>query len=384
MLIEKKLIEILPENPGTTFDFKGIYVDAAGVSHNVTVFDTSYFMLNAVQLCRSRRLFVDETNPSTYLATLFASWKASRENLYLKQAYAYTLKYNPIENYSSVETMIDDETVHAKGASSKTEYNNSDTDELTPFTKETTETTPYTKETTETHPYTKETTETHPYTKETTETHPYTKETTETHPYTMETTETTPYNSETTTTTGISSGGTTPPNNKTTNSRMAFNSNTFVSTDKTETETNTQNQLVKDGTEKVEFSKTGTEKVEFSKTGTEKVEFSKTGTEKVEFSKTGTEKVEFSKTGTEKTEITKDGTEKREITHDGYVETTTDGSDTDTRNYTLKKSGNIGIQTAAEMLQREFDGLKQDLAFRAFSEFIDRYTYYMESLEGWW
>ena len=354
MLIEKKLIEILPENPGTTFDFKGIYVDAAGVSHNVTVFDTSYFMLNAVQLCRSRRLFVDETNPSTYLATLFASWKASRENLYLKQAYAYTLKYNPIENYSSVETMIDDETVHAKGASSKTEYNNSDTDELTPFTKETTETTPYTKETTETHPYT------------------------------METTETTPYNSETTTTTGISSGGTTPPNNKTTNSRMAFNSNTFVSTDKTETETNTQNQLVKDGTEKVEFSKTGTEKVEFSKTGTEKVEFSKTGTEKVEFSKTGTEKVEFSKTGTEKTEITKDGTEKREITHDGYVETTTDGSDTDTRNYTLKKSGNIGIQTAAEMLQREFDGLKQDLAFRAFSEFIDRYTYYMESLEGWW
>ena len=351
MLIEKKLIEILPEIPGTSFDFKGVYTDAAGVSHNVTVFDTDYFIRNTLQLARSRRIFVDKDAPTTYLINLFAAWKNSRAELFLKQAYAYTLKYNPIENYSSVEELIDDVTEHAKGASSKTEYNNSDTDELTPFTKETTETTPYTKETTETTPYTKETTETTPYTKETTET--------------------TPYNSETTTKESSTSG---VPANKTTNSRSAFNSGTFVNTDKSETEINEQTQLIKDGTEKVEFSKTGTEKVEFSKTGTEKVEISKTGTEKVEFSKTGTEKVELTKTGTEK----------REISHDGYVETTTDGTDTDTRNYTLKKAGNIGVLTPAEMLQKEFDGLKQDLAFRAFSEFIDRYTYYTESIEGWW
>jgi hypothetical protein len=36
--------------------------------------------------------------------------------------------------------------------------------------------------------------------------------------------------------------------------------------------------------------------------------------------------------------------------------------------------------TPAEMLQKEFDGLIQDLAKRAMDEFIDRYTYYSEEV----
>lgn len=292
-----KLYEPIPDVPGTNFDFKGTYTDGAGDTHNVTVFTTDYFVKNIVQLFRDRIITLPEENTEAAFKALFDTWMASRSELYFKQAYAYTLKYNPIENYSSVEQMIDDETVHEKGASYKDDFHNTDTDTLTPFTKETTETTPYTKETTET----------------------------------------TPYTSETTTTTGINAA----PANKTTNSRMAFNSNAWVNTEKAEQETAQQEQIIKAGTEKTEFSKTGTEKVELTKTGTEE----------------------------------------HEIKHTGYIDHTTDGSDTDTRNYTLTKKGNIGVMTPAEMLKKEFDGLMQDLAWRALTEFIDRYTYYCMPVE---
>ena len=57
------------------------------------------------------------------------------------------------------------------------------------------------------------------------------------------------------------------------------------------------------------------------------------------------------------------------------------GTDTDTHSYTLTKSGNIGVLTSSEMLEREYNGLKQDLAFRALTEFIDRYTWYSVAVE---
>ena len=317
-LKEFKIPEVIPESYGNMFDFKGTYTDAAGVSHNVTVFDTQYFIDHVLLYHYNRKISLPQDNPEAVFHELFTTWLNSRKDLYFKQAYAYQLKYNPIENYSSMEQMIDDTTEHEKGASHKVDYHNTDTDTLTPFTKITDETTPYTKEETTTTPYTKVTNETTPYTK------------------------------EETTTTGATSG---VPSSSTTNSRMAFNSNSFVDTDKSETDTNS------------------------------KTEFKKTGTEKLETSWTGTEKIELRKTGTEKTERTYTGTEEHEIEHTGYVETTTDGTDTDTRNYTLKKSGNIGVMTPAEMLQKEFDGLKQDLALRALEEFIDRYTFYSISVE---
>lgn len=315
------LLEILPEGPYTgEFDFKGVYTDAAGVEHNVEVFNNDYFIEHCAYLYGSRLI----TLPSNLIAAramfeeLFTQWKNSRKDLFFKQAYAYQLKYNPIENYSSTEQLIDDTTEHEKGASHKVDYHNKDADTLTPFTKITDETTPYTKEETTTTPYTKVTNETTPYTK------------------------------EETTTTGATSG---VPSSSTTNSRMAFNSNSFVGTDKSETDTNS------------------------------KTEFKKTGTEKTDTTWTGTEKIELKKTGTEKLERTYTGTEKHEIEHTGYVETTTDGSDTDTRNYTLTKKGNIGTMTASQMLQSEYDGLIQDLARRALEEFIDRYTFYSVSVD---
>lgn len=315
------ITEALPDNPGHNFDFTGNYTDAHGTVHSVEVFDTTYFVQNIIQLFRSRKITLPEEDPATALKALFDSWKAARSELYFKQAYAYTLRYNPIENYSSVERMSDDITRHEKGSGQRTEFDNyKDSTEITPFIKETTTETPYNKVTEETHPYTKETTETHPYT------------------------------AETTTQTGLD-GQNPPPANDSKSSIMAFNSNAWVDTAKTESNVNT------------------------------KTNFTRTGTEKVESTKDGTEKVETTWTGNKKLELEKEGKEKHETTKTGTMDIVGHGTDTDAHSYTLTKSGNIGTLTASEMLEREYNGLKQDLAFRALSEFIDRYTWYSAAVE---
>lgn len=295
------ITEALPDNPGHDYDFTGNYTDAHGTVHSVQVFDTTYFVQNIIQLFRTRKITLPEEDPATALKALFDSWKASRSELYLKQAYAYTLRYNPIENYSSVEQMSDDITKHEKGSGQRTEFDDyKDSTEITPFTKETTTETPYSKVTEETHPYT----------------------------------------AETTTQTGLD-GQNPPPANDSKSSIMAFNSNSWVDTAKTESNVNT----------KTNFTRTGTEKVETTWDGTKKLELEKAGKEKHETTKTGTMDI---------------------VGH---------GVDTDTHQYTLTKSGNIGVLTASEMLEREYNGLKQDLAFRALTEFIDRYTWYSVAVE---
>lgn len=335
-LIEKKIVEAIPANPGTSFDFKGVYVDPEGDSHNVTVFDTEYFTTNVIQLYRNRRMVIDKDQEG-YLANLFRIWKSSRENLYLKQAYAYTLKYNPINNYDMLEVMTDDTTTHEKGASFKDDYHNTDTNTLTPFTKEKVEVTPYEVKV---------------------ETTPY-DEKVETTPY-EPTVETTPYTKETTTTTENASGS---PAASATNSIKAFNSGAWTETSKTD---NTINN-------KQEYQKTGTEKVETTYNGTkETVETTHNNTkETVETSYNNTKEI---------TEKTYTGTQSNTINHTGYIEHTTDGTDTDTRNYQLTRVGNIGVQTVSDMLSKEYENLMQDLAHRALFEFIDRYTWYSEEV----
>lgn len=268
-LTEKKLHELIPEIPGTSFDFKGNYTDLHGATIAVTVFDTSYFITNLIQLCANRRVMVDEDNAVNYFISLFQSWRESRKELYFAQAYAYTLKYNPIENYSSVENMSNDITTHEHG------YNR-------------------------------------------------------TRSYTDYTEKDEYHNSDTTTDTDTII---TSPSDTSTESKMAFNSSAFAD----DTKTTKGGNIIEQHNPTEEGEDPGNIKTD----------------------------------------------------HTGYVDHTTTGSykdqdagtDTDRHQYTLTKSGNIGIQTASEMLQKSYDGLRQDLAFRAFSEFIDRYTYY---IEGWW
>lgn len=351
-LIEKYVVDCLPETITTQFDFKGTYTDAAGDTHALTIFDTSYFLMHLYQLHASRKIMVEKDNESTHLVNLFGIWKNSRADLFLKQAYAYTLKYNPIENYSSIETLTNDITTHEKGASFKDDYHNTDTATTTPYDLEKIETTPY-ETRVETTPYETKV-----------ETTPY-DEKVEITPYDT-TVETTPYTDETKTTT--------PTNDTTTTSVKGFNSSNWSESEKVERSGSVEEKLEKSGTEKVEtYHNNTTETRETTHNNT---------TETVETTHNNTtETVETTYNNTKETiEKTYQGTHEIANAHTGYIEHTTDGTDTDTRNYTLTKSGNIGTMTPAEMLQKEFNGLMQDLAFRAFSEFIDRFTYYAEGV----
>lgn len=250
----------------------GVYVDQEGQSHNLTVFSNDYFRHNCLVSFRSWKITLWD-DPEDAFPALFASWWASRKDLYLKQAYAYTLKYNPVENYASHEVMTNDVTETEHGHQIETtpaDYK----DETTYPTERKRETTPF------------------------------------------DTSETT-----------------TPNNDTSTHSTKGFNSDSFVETDKD----------VRTGSVTVATTHPGVTKETVSETVTGK-------------------------------ETTAHTSQSHEI-----VANT--GTDTVTRNYTLDRTGNIGVQTAAEMLQHEYDGLKQDLAKRALYEFITRYCYQAEALD---
>lgn len=285
----------------------GVFVDKAGDSHNLTVFDNTYFKHNCLISFRSWKITLwDE--PETAFPALFASWWGSRKDLYLKQAYAYTLKYNPIENYASHEVMTDDQTV--------TEYDST----LEHGYDSTLERTPAASQVDTTHP----------------------TMTVETEYPDERKTETTPYNTLEVTT---------PHGEATTHSTKGFNSTNFVEVDKDERSGYTEKETTHPTVNKETVSETVT------------------GTEEVTTSFTGTDRVETTFTNHEITD------------HDGSDTDTHSGSDTTTRNYTLDKTGNIGVQTASQMLAMEFEGLKQDLARRALTEFITRYCFLAEALE---
>lgn len=261
----------------------GIYTDQEGVSHNLTIFNNDYFRHNCLVSFRSWRVTLWDVPENAFLA-LFNSWWNSRKDLYLKQAYAYTLKYNPIENYSSHEVMTDDTTETEYGHTIDHRYNSS------------VETTPPGVTVETTHP--------------------------------TETVEKTPYGDTVITT----------PADTTTHSTKGFNSTNFVETEKDVNGGQITETTTHQGQESVTTTFTGTDEVETSYT---------------------------------------QGSEN----HTGYDTDEHDGNDVTTRNYTLDKTGNIGVQTAAEMLQREYDGLKQDLAKRALYEFITRYCFQAEALD---
>lgn len=149
-----QVLEDLADN-SVTVKADGTYTDAAGTSHSLTVFDWNYFKRNVLVNYRGRFITLwDE--PHIAFPDLFSSWWNSRKDLYLKQAYAYTLKYNPIENYSSTEILTDDTTEVEHGEQVEHSYDDTidlehglsiettlaDTDITTTHPKITTETTP--------------------------------------------------------------------------------------------------------------------------------------------------------------------------------------------------------------------------------------------------
>ena len=316
------MLEILEalDAAGISVNANGVYTDASGESHNLTVFDNNYFHHNILTNYRSRKCSLwTPDNPEVAFISLFTSWWNSRKDLYLKQAYAYTLKYNPIENYSSREQMTNDITTHQRGTTDTRTFGNSDTtthaDTMTRTHNDTVTTTP------------------------------------------AETTDTTVHPTLTTTHTPYGDTVTTNPGKISTHSTKGFNSTNFVDVDK-DTES---------GQESVVTTHQGNETTQDVYTGIDSV--ARTVQHAETDAHTGT--IADAHTGT-----TTDA-------HTGTIVDAHTGTDTDTRNYLLTKSGNIGVQTAAEMLQREYDGLTQDLAFRALADFLDRYTFYRDSWEDW-
>lgn len=306
-LKEYSLLDILPDPPyNGEFDFTGNYTDADGVSHPVTVFTTAYFINEAAYHYGQRKIMLPDTESTarTQFLALFNKWKESRAALFLKQAYAYTLAYNPIENYSSREDLINDVSLHIKGTSTTRTNNNIDT-RLPNISN--------------------------------TETFDNYKIKDDFH------------NDDTVTDTNTIL---TSPLDTTTEEKMAFNSSQFSGDRKT-----SRGGTIKEEHNPTEPGETpGNEKT--SHTGY--IDHTTSG------SRTNAE------TGSDMT------------LHTGTITDANSGVDTDTHNYTLTKKGNIGVMTPADMLAREFAGLSQDLAFRALTEFIDRFTYYNESIEGWW
>lgn len=231
------------------FDFTGNYIDTDGNTHNMTIFDTNYFLTELRHNYFSRDIFIDTDAPATDIVNIFTVWKQSRGALYAKQAYAYTLAYNPIENYLSdehTEGTVDlehGEKIERKGGQKITTTHTNDQVATT-------------------------------------------------------------YNQL---------------QDVNTHSKYGLNSANAVPSD---IDTNVR---------------------------------------------TGSETA----------------------THTGSVSNEKDGTDTDTHsgtdttstNMTTTRHGNIGVQTAAEMLEREFNGLKQDLADRAIKEFLSKYTFYSGEVE---
>ena len=289
-LTDYSMLNVLEDLSDAQIQIKadGTYIDKDGASHNLTVFDNDYFKRNVLMWYRNWAITLWDT-PENAFPDLFTSWWNSRKDLYLKQAYAYTLKYNPIENYASHEVMTNDTTgvVHGEVIN-----------------------------------------HTHGHQIETTPAD-YKDETT--YP-TERKTETTPYNTTETTT---------PNDDTTTHSTKGFNSTNFVEVDKD----------VRSGSVTVATTHPTVSKETVSETVTGKETIAHTSQSHEIVANTGTDT----------------------DTHSG--------TDTPTRNYTLDRTGNIGVMTAGQMLMEEFNNLKQDLAKRALDEFIERYCYLSWSVD---
>ena len=381
-LIEKKLKNLIPETLTTQFDFSGTYTDPDGDSHSLTIFSTSYFAMHVYILYSDRKCRVTKENSETFFQTIFNAWKTSRSPYYLKEAWILSIKYNPLDTYNIQEVLTNDTTQHTKGATNTRTFTNTDTATDTRHIKtelhsDLTEGFTNYKETETTTPYSKITdTDTFNQYKETETTTPYSK-ITDTDSFTnyKETETTTPYTKITDTTT---------PTDTTTNSRMAFNSSSLVTTDQTGRGGNITEERSYTGTEKVDKEITGSKAQERTYTGTNKVDKEITGSKAQERTYTGTNVVDKEITGSKS--HTKSGYDEDihsgavTTAHSGAITDVGSGSDTDTRNYTKTITGNLGRLSEAEILAQEYNNLMEDLADRALKEFIDRYTYYAEEV----
>ena len=298
----------------TQFDFTGTCPDKDGHNYTATIFNTAYFMSEIMHKYFNREIFIlDPDHAYNEFCAIFNKWEANRGLMFARMAYAYSLGYNPIENYSSIEVM--DRTDKTTYESDLERTYNQDKIERT-YNQDKVERT-----------------------------------------YNQDELERT-YNQD-----------------AVERSYSQYEIEHSHTNDK-ETTTYTQLQDVHD------HEKYGVNSSAAVKTSTDTD--TRTGSMDVEHSGSDAETYSGSYSDTHSGGYTDAHTGGYDDTHSGGYDDThsggyTDGhtgDDTTDIDYTLTKSGNIGVLTASEMLAREFAGLNQDLADRAVKDFLQLHTYY--------
>lgn len=311
-----KLHEILQDQTiaATQFDFTGTCPDKEGNNYTATIFNTAYFISEVLHKYFNREIFILDTEHAyNEFCSIFNLWEANRGLMFARMAYAYSLGYNPIENYSSVEVM---------DRTDRTDYNS---DQERTYNNDLVERTYNNDKIERTHTADKiERT----YTNDSVE-RSYTNFNTE-HTHTND--------KETTTYTNLV--------DQHDHDKYGVNSSGAVHVSK---DTDTRNGVS-------ELERTGSDK--------DTITGSYADTHSGGYDDTHTGGYDDTHTGGYEDEHTGGYTDD----HSGY-----DSTDID---YTLTKSGNIGVLTASEMLAREFAGLDQNLADRAIRDFLQENTFY--------
>ena len=274
MKVKKTLAEILKDQTITNqFDLNGVCPDVEGTSQTFNIFKTAFFLMEVNHNYYNRSCLVEEENSFTDFCNIFTEWSKTRGSLFARIMYAYSFGYNPIENYSSVET----HTGYDRFENGKTMTRTYTADKV---------------------------------------------------------------------------------------QRMYLNDKVEDSFDQYKEKTQYNN--VKD---------------------TE--DYSKWGINTTLNSPVPVSKNENTRSGDQENTITG----KKAQTHSGgYSDTHTgsyadanSGNDTQTYNSQIAKSGNIGVLTPGEMVEKDYNAyvLHQDLQNRALKEFLDRYTFYSEGVDLW-
>ena len=315
--MKKTLTEILADQTILTnqFDFVGTCPDKNGTNVTFTIFSTEFFLNEIEHNFFNRVAFVDDENSFTDFSNMFSKWATSRGLMYARLAYAYSLGYNPIENYSSIEnhTGHDDYENHKKVTRDFDDYKVERT-------------------------------------------------------YNQDKVERT-YNQDAVQTTHDQDKVTTTFNNVTDAvNKYGVNSNAAVPT----------SDSVRSGSRDDTY--TG------SKTDTHTGGYDDEHTGGYDDEHTGGYDDEH--TGGYDDEHTggydDEHTGGYDDTSSGGWSDENTGTDKQIYNSTITKSGNIGVMTASQMIQSEYDGLRQDLPLRAVWDFLDRFTFYSEGVDLRW
>ena len=358
MKVKKTLTEIMENQTITNqFDFTGACPDKDGVSQTFTIFNTNFFLNEIEHNFFNRVAFVNEENSFTDLTTMFTRWAYDRGPMYARLAYAYSLGYNPIENYSSVEkhtgtdtlengkkithTWDDDTLTHAYDSNDPLKVERA-YDSVDPLKVERAYDSVDPLKVERLYDADNPLNIQHAYDADDPlmQTHLYDDD----NPVKITTGHTN--DKETVTYNNVQ--------DVSEHDKYGINSSSAVHQDKN---TNTRS-----GSQDTEYSGTRTE--------TTKGQYSDTTTGK--YNDTTTGKYSDTTTGT------------YTDTHSGSYEDEASGNDITRYNSTLTKSGNIGVMTPAQMIQSEYDALQhQDLALRAVWDFLDRFTFYSEGLDVW-